>query len=136
MLHIHLNCLKLRSYESVDDVFSHNINIKKEKIIPLLHLLFKMTSIKLQFLSCFIQACASQRHPVEPLPLFFFSTTEQEEEEDRLHSIQRLCPDMAAKRKPGYENKDKCPRLVKCINEDLIQNWMRINLEKNLYVVI
>lgn len=72
LLHIHLNCLKLRSYESVDDVFSHNINIKKEKIIPLLHLLFKMTSIKLQFLSCFIQACASQRHPVEPLPLFFF----------------------------------------------------------------
>lgn len=33
----------------------------------------------------------------------FFLTAEQEEEEDRLHPVQRLCPDVVAEGKPWYE---------------------------------
>lgn len=32
-----------------------------------------------------------------------FFTAEQEEEEDWLHPVQRLCSDMVAEGKPGYE---------------------------------
>lgn len=36
--------------------------------------------------------------------IIFASLEEQEKEEDWLHPIQRLCSDMAAERKSGYES--------------------------------
>lgn len=37
------------------------------------------------------------------MKVFFFNTAEQEEEEEWLHPLQRLCFDMVAEGKPGYE---------------------------------